>query len=209
MNPQYILLTVVNVITPNQQRQGTANIAVINPPLRKLFPLPVEVNKEQGAADDRARAELQFGPVVVRVAELFEDVVDAIDKAGAENRTVVRVINRGAIQIASAQVALDNLPPGVVRWDEAMQTSGENTGAPAVGANVEHKPSNGDLRIIVGSDGAGMNWQVEARQLLKDDSWRWQRNLAPVELRASYSSRDAALSAIKAAGYIRRLVEGA
>lgn len=232
--PQYIVLTVVNVIAPNPQRQGTAQIQVINPPLRKLFPLPFEGNAEQGATPDRARFELTAPPLTIRCAETFGDVVAAIEEAAQNGQAIARPFQRKAIETAAhiavaetvmgkdglekqlQEAGMTRIGPGssstdrnAVRWDEVMPKE-------------LHEPKPGDLRItnVVPQDSGQVDWRVQIcsgrHEAKREDGsaaavavWKWgEESDVPAEIRRRYSTRDEARLAVRTAGYGRRLIEG-
>lgn len=212
-NPQYILLTIVNIIAPDPRKPGLANITVVQPPVKKLYPLPLQFTCEQGAAPDRARAEIELGQLIFRCEELFYDVVDAIEMAGAADDTVVRVANRERIAGASAKAVLDPAfgqvaeramqaaeeaeEAGAIRWDEAMRFKDADFAG--------RKPEAGDLRIVPSSD----VWIFQARNLMQPegDGFEWTRDSIPSELRSEYGSAEAARAAAKIAGFARKLVD--
>lgn len=94
-NPSYILLTVKKITVPTQRGPAPSQSTLLNPVVRKLFPLPLAVSMAQHGRE----AEIDAGAgMVLTMAEDFNDVLAAIESAAASGKYIVRPIQRGAIE---------------------------------------------------------------------------------------------------------------
>lgn len=211
--PHYVVVEIINVIVPDPRKPGTAHMQVLQPPVRKLFPLPMQLTQEQNAAPGKARAEIEIptptGAMVLRTVELFDDVLQAVEDANSYGKLIARPVQREKIgQAAHIALATSVLgeeatekalqaakEAGAIRWDEAM---------PKVGGS-----KIGDLRIMPDEMG-GFRVEIFAFDELppadQPDAKAWGRNGLPRELARSFSSVNEARIAIRTAGYGRRLV---
>ena len=206
-NPQYIVLSIAQIITVG--RDGKAQMKILQPPPRKLFPLPMMITCEQNAAPGKARVEIEMPDHIFRCEQLFDDAVAAISRAYDEDVAVARCPDRTAIEAAGARAILDTTmgeeatekalqaakEAGAVRWDEAM---------PMVG--FPHKePKAGDLALRAAAGGEG--WHVRIFIVNDDKSWEWGVDGLPRELQRVFSTQNEARLAVRTAGYGRRLIE--
>lgn len=191
--PSYIKLTVTKVTMPGN-RPGLMQTTHLQPPVVKLFPLPMGISRQQTG---EPYAEVSDGPgITLTCAEHFDDVVAAIEEASSRGDVVVKPIQREAIAAAvagSVEALRATLSENMAAIPAALVDAAQNVGT----------PRTGDLRIVP----AGDNWQVEYRVVDEDGNWEWTRNgPALSELRATFETREAAVEAVRVAGYIRRLV---
>lgn len=94
-SPSYILLTVKKITVPTQRGPAPSQSTLLNPVVRKLFPLPLAVSMAQHGRE----AEIDAGAgMVLTMAEDFNDVLAALESAAASGKYIVRPIQRGAIE---------------------------------------------------------------------------------------------------------------
>jgi hypothetical protein len=97
--PAYVLATVTVVIMPDPRKPNLHQMSNIQPPLVRLFPLPMLITRQQhrDAASGEYHAEFELGGVVVRVLETFDDVLKAISDAAKAGEPIARPIGRARI----------------------------------------------------------------------------------------------------------------
>jgi hypothetical protein len=130
-------------------------------------------------------AALPKFPMPVKAGEMFDKVAFA-EKATTPKNTAVEDV-AGAVKVVQAADEIAQ------KWDDFVQTDGENTGAPAA-----RTFTTGDLRLCE----AETAWQV-----LAFDGEGWSVAHVPSELLRPYPSEGSARAAVRLAGYARRLVE--
>lgn len=103
--------------------------------------------------------------------------------------------------------------PEAPRWDDfpgmGKPERGQLSDFPGMGEPAP-EPRNGDLRVIQIS-GEIHEWFVEARRFVTGSSegglgFEWTREDVPAELRSAFPTFDQAVTAVRLAGYSRRLV---
>jgi hypothetical protein len=96
-SPHYILLTVKKITIPTPRGPAPSQSTMLNPVVRKLFPLPLSIQMAQHGRE----AEVDVGTgMVLTMAEDFNDVLAALESAAAAGKYIVRPMQRGAIQAA-------------------------------------------------------------------------------------------------------------
>lgn len=219
--PQYVVLTVTRVAMRNPKNPKHATANILNPPVRQLFVLPLMLSKSQYS--DHAEIENADGRLLT-FAEHFEDVVNAINDASLATMAVARPVRRDEIAAVAHQAEhLRNLGAEMRaaegakhqdetieehvertrRWDDFVQTDGENVGLPIAPRAGARDLLVGDLRIIK-MDG-DRYWIEIATET--EAGYTWARHGVPAELLPLCDTREAAQAAVKLAGYSRRLWE--
>jgi hypothetical protein len=213
--PFYIKLTITKA---TQAANGDrTKITTIKPPIERLYPLPMLLAKQQVG---EPFLELDFPGITLTCEEHFEDALSAIEIAAERGAIIARPAKRSQIAAVTAfpmpttagemldQVARDAAKTGIgvarVTWDDVVQTAGENTGAPA-------EPKAGDLRVF---EYEGLHEGLKRKssfcvqcRVVDGPMWEWAREGVPTELRGAFETREAAVTAVKVAGYGRRLME--
>lgn len=100
MVPQYVVLTVTRVAERNPRNPKHATAAVLNPPVRQLFVLPLMISKSQHGP--QCEIEHADGKLLT-FAEHFEDVVNAINDAAMGGLAVAKPPRREEINAAATQ----------------------------------------------------------------------------------------------------------
>lgn len=216
--PQYIRLTATKIVFPPERKGAAAQMHILQPPAPRLIPLPLQLF---GSPID-GKTEIDMGHSIVTFAELFEDVLSAMEAAHKAGEIVARPIARdvphkaarAATGAPSLQQQLDDAVKGAMTGiDKALNAVGyAKDRAPVPDAmtwddagmgNKLPDTKAGDLRIV---ERGSNQWAVAAREV-DGDAWRWGPDQVPSELKAIFGSREAAESAIKVAGYRHRLVQ--
>lgn len=230
MNPQYIKLTAVRVTmppptNPRGQPVGPAETKILQPPVVQLVPLPIAFNR--GQVD--GRAERNDSGVAVTYREQFDDVLEAIAVAADNDQAIARPIDREKIAEAASSVgksaqilpltvqeAVETAVNGVkaaidakeaakvdesgVRWDDVVQTDGENVGEP----KYKRRPRMGDLRIH--SVVKGRYFLEQAYVDGPDADVEWMAPQLPFQLLRTFDSRDQLIEEVAKAGRESQLV---
>jgi hypothetical protein len=206
MNPQYIKLTAVKVMIlpgPNERRQNVAQMTVLNPHMQQLIPLPQTFTKDPVTG----QTQIDRGPVVTTYREQFDDVLQAISNAATFEGAIAVPIDWEKLDEAAAsarplpapmlhptvQEAVETAVNGV-RWDDVVQTDGENVGAP----NYKRQPRVGDLRIH--SCEPGRYFLEQAHQGDGDADIAWAAHNLPFPLLRTFDSRDQLIEEVAKAG---------
>jgi len=207
MNPQYIKLTAVKVMIlpgPNDRRQNVAQMTVLNPHMQQLIPLPQTFTKDPVTG----QTQIDRGPVVTTYREQFDDVLQAISDAATFEGAIAVPIDREKLAEAAAsarplpapmlhptvQEAVETAVKGV-RWDDVVQTDGENVGAP----KYKRQPRVGDLRIH--SCEQGRYFLEQAHQGDRDaEDIIWAAPNLPFPLLRTFDSRDQLIEEVAKAG---------
>lgn len=196
---RHILITVTHVIRFGQDRQGKpqTEIAMLPKPLVMALPLDqIAITK----AGDTEFAEVQYifrADMSWRCAERFDDVIIAIGEVG----------NWGGLAPLIRVPLIEKIEAAVAQSFPMPQTAGEIMGKVKWG---DLRPRNmsearaGDLRIVDNSMGG---YWVERYVVVAEGVMEWNRDLTPIEIRASYAKKQSAVEAIRIAGYIRLLVD--
>lgn len=96
-SPHYIILTVKKITIPTRSGPAPSQSTMLNPVVRKLFPLPIAISMAQHGRE----AEVDAGAgMVLTMAEDFNDVLAALESAAAAGEYIVRPMQRGAIEAA-------------------------------------------------------------------------------------------------------------
>jgi hypothetical protein len=214
MNPQYIKLTAVKVMIlpgPNERRQNVAQMTVLNPHMQQLIPLPQTFTKDPVTG----QTQIDRGPVVTTYREQFDDVLQAISNAATFEGAIAVPIDWEKLDEAAAsarplpapmlhptvQEAVETAVNGV-RWDDVVQTDGENVGAP----KYKRQPRVGDLRIHSCEPGRYFLEQAHAETIegehLVDATIKiiWAAPNLPFPLLRTFDSRDQLIEEVAKAG---------
>jgi hypothetical protein len=197
--PAYIVLHITKIGIPDQRQRGAMAYTVLTPRVRKLYPMPVNLSENPQSG----KAEIDTGNAVFCFAEAFDDVVRAIEEAFSDELPIIRVPLIG--DISDAVKSITSSFPMPWKAGEAMK-GGALSDVPPVATGGEAEPvdvsrlEDGDLQISEASAQDGPVWIV-----LRRHNGEWSRDAAPIELREHYLTREAAIDAIKLAGYLRRL----
>jgi hypothetical protein len=224
--PHYILLTVKKITVPTRSGPAPSQSTMLNPVIRKLFPLPIAISMAQHGRE----AEIDAGTgMVLTMAEDFNDVLAALESAAAAGKYIVRPMQRGAIEAAVipigrtleediesathiAQAVHDGAEDFQSRVKEAVRLvegAKHQDELPRSGPPTPRAPQAGDLRIATDGD----RWWIEvcSRDTADDQGdkpiFEWSRFGVPPELMPFYEGSEAARQAVKLAGYVRRLIE--
>jgi hypothetical protein len=109
-SPHYILLTVKKITVPTQRGPAPSQSTMLNPVVRKLFPLPIAISMAQHGRE----AEVDAGAaMVLTMAEDFNDVLAALESAAAAGKYIVRPMQRGAIEEAVFPIGERSLEQGI------------------------------------------------------------------------------------------------
>jgi hypothetical protein len=194
----HILLTITHVISfiPDNRGQISTHIGLVPKPLRCAVPIgQLGVNK----AGDSDCGEISYvfdRSTSYRTAEHFEDILNALEMAGVGfgEHGLIRVPLREVVEKAVAQAfpmpeKVANMPGGP-KWSDLRRSMAA--------------AKAGDFRIV--EDGMGGYW-IERFTVGTDHTTEWLRDFVPPELRASFKSKEAAIEAIRIAGFIRLLVD--
>jgi hypothetical protein len=205
--PTYIKLTLTKVTTPAPgNRQGMMHQTHLQPPIVKMFPLPLAIGKQQTG---EPFAEVDLAPGVTGTcAEHFDDVVQAIEDASSRGDIVVKPVQREAIAaaVAGSLKAIESALGGMGYAKAAPSTGDESiTWNDAGMGEALPEPKAGDLRMFASDSGEQPRVWIEIRAK-EGDGWSWVRDGVPNDLKASFDTIEAAARAIKVAGYSRRLV---
>lgn len=93
--PSYILLTVKKITVPTKSGPAPSQSTILQPPILKLFPLPMSMNRSQHGRE----VEVDAGAgMILTMAEDFNDVLEALESAATAGKYIVRPLQRGAIQ---------------------------------------------------------------------------------------------------------------
>jgi hypothetical protein len=96
-SPHYIILTVKKITVPTRSGPAPSQSTMLNPVVRKLFPLPIAISMAQHGREAEVDAG---GGMVLTMSEDFTDVLAAIESAAAAGKYIVRPMQRGAIEAA-------------------------------------------------------------------------------------------------------------
>ncbi len=225
MNPQYIKLTAVRLTMLPANGRGPVETKILQPPIVTLVTLPSSFNKNQVDG----RAERNEGGVAVTYREQFDDVLEAIAVAADNDQAIARPIDREKVAEAASSVgkseqilpltvqeAVETAVNGVkaaldaeeaakvdetgVRWDDFVQTDGENVGEP----KYKRRPRVGDLRIRTLSEGRYFLEQAYRHE--NDEEITWAAPNLPFPLLRTFDSRDQLIEEVAKAGRESQLI---
>ena len=160
----------------------------------RTFPMPSPAGAHMGSVHS-AEIEATRARLLDRQAEgaKHQGEIAAFDDPGK--------CEHGNAHGSSCPFCPDHVATPSAIWDDFVQTSGENVGAPA----SARYPQAGDLRI---ANALGDRFWVEiAAEAEGAAGFTWARDGVPDELKPLYATREAAQTAVKLAGYARRLWE--